>query len=240
MVLESDDLQRSSYEDKPDYYYSNPRGDYVALLPIDSKASILELGCGDGATGALAIKEGKCGRYVGIEMFIPMAERARRVLSEVHIGNIENMVLTHAEESFDVLILSEVLEHLVDPQSVLKRLVALLKPNGLVFASSPNIGHWSNVKNLCLGRFEYTESGMMDRTHLRWFTPSSFSSMFTCAGVEIDKLAPFNRLKMLERFFRLLLGRRFASLWYFQINLHGHKHNNNLRPSIDPPRYRNP
>lgn len=223
MAPESDDLQQSSYEDKPDYYYSNPRRDYVALLPINSNAAILELGCGDGATGALALKEGKCGRYVGIEMFAPMAERARRVLSEVHVGNIENMVLPHAEETFDALILSEVLEHLVDPQKILKRLVTLLKPNGLVFASSPNIAHWSNVKNLCLGKFEYEESGMMDRTHLRWFTPNSFSSMFTSAGVVVDKLAPFNRLKMPERLFRVLLGKRFASLWYFQINLHGHK-----------------
>ena len=224
MIPDLDKLQNASYEAKPDSYYSNPRRDYVALLPKSSNSAVLELGCGDGATGALALKEGKCGKYVGIEMFEPMAERARRVLSEVHMGNIETMELPYSQASFDAVILSEVLEHLVDPQAVLNRLAMLLKPNALVFASSPNIAHWSNLKNLCLGRFQYTDSGMMDRTHLRWFTPASFSDMFEAAGVTVDRVAPFNRLTVYEKIFRILLGKKFSALWYYQINLHGHKH----------------
>ena len=223
MIQDSAELQNASYEAKPDSYYSNPRRDYVALLPKNSGFTILELGCGDGATGALALKEYRCKNYIGIEIFVPMAERARKVLSEVHTGNIETMELPYSAESFDALILSEVLEHLVDPQTVLTRLAKLLKPNAVVFASSPNIAHWSNIKNLCLGRFQYTDSGMMDKTHLRWFTPASFSEMFEAAGIVVERVAPFNRLTMYERVFKILLGRKFHSLWYYQINLHGHK-----------------
>jgi len=216
-------LQEMSYEAKPQSYYTKPRADYVDLLPEDPNASILELGCGDGATGALALQNGKCGSYVGIEMFVPMAERARQVLTSVHVGNVENMELPYAAASFDALILSEVLEHLVDPQAVLNRLAVLLRPGALVFASSPNIAHWSNIKDLCLGRFEYTESGMMDRTHLRWFTPASFAAMFEAAGVKVDRVAPLNRLGRRAKLLRLLLGRRFDAVWFYQINLHGHR-----------------
>jgi SAM-dependent methyltransferase len=216
-------LQEMSYEAKPQSYYTKPRADYVELLPEDPNASILELGCGDGATGALALRNGKCGSYVGIEMFVPMAERARQVLTSVHVGNVENMELPYAAASFDALILSEVLEHLVDPQAVLNRLAVLLRPGALVFASSPNIAHWSNIKGLCLGRFEYTESGMMDRTHLRWFTPASFAAMFEAAGVKVDRVAPLNRLGRRAKLLRFLLGRRFDAVWFYQINLHGHR-----------------
>jgi len=216
-------LQEASYEAKPQGYYTKPRADYVDLLPEDPNASILELGCGDGATGALALRNGKCGSYVGIEMFVPMAERARQVLSSVHVGNVENMELPYAAASFDALILSEVLEHLVDPQAVLNRLALLLRPGALVFASSPNIAHWSNILGLCLGRFEYTESGMMDRTHLRWFTPASFAAMFEAAGVKVGRVAPLNRLGRRAKLLRFLLGRRFDAVWFYQINLHGHR-----------------
>jgi SAM-dependent methyltransferase len=216
-------LQETSYGAKPQSYYTKPRADYVDLLPQDPNASILELGCGDGATGALALRNGKCGSYVGIEMFVPMAERAREVLTSVHVGNVENMELPYAAASFDALILSEVLEHLVDPQAVLNRLAVLLRPGALVFASSPNIAHWSNILGLCLGRFEYTESGMMDRTHLRWFTPASFAAMFEAAGVKVDRVAPLNRLGRRAKLLRFLLGRRFDAVWFYQINLHGHR-----------------
>lgn len=223
MTTEAMNLQEESYEAKPQAYYTNPRTDYVDLLPESASASILELGCGDGATGALALKNGKCGSYVGIEMFVPMAERAREVLTTVHVGNVETMTLPYAPASFDALILSEVLEHLVDPQAVVNRLTPLLRPGALVFASSPNIAHWRNILGLCQGQFEYTEAGMMDRTHLRWFTPASFAAMFETAGVRVDRVAPFNHVTRPQKFIRRLLGKRFEALWFYQINLHGHR-----------------
>jgi 2-polyprenyl-3-methyl-5-hydroxy-6-metoxy-1,4-benzoquinol methylase len=210
------------YAAKDESYYTGARSDYIAALATGPNAAILEIGCGDGATGALALREGKCGSYVGIEMFEPMARRAREALTQVHIGNVETMELPYPPGHFDALIMSEVLEHLVDPEAVVKRLVALLKPGAAVFASSPNIANWRIVRNLLLGRFDPTESGIMDRTHLRWFTPRSFRRMFEKAGIEVIHLEALGAPRS-PGLLRRLLGRRFGHLLWGQINLHGRK-----------------
>lgn len=211
------------YQDKQGSYFGNPRRDYVAELPNNPSAAVLELGCGDGATGALALGEGKCGRYVGIELFEPVGRRAERVLSAVHIGNIESLDLPYEEGTFDALIMSEVLEHLVSPEVVLSRLVRLVKPGGRVFASSPNIAHWKPILDLITGRFEYQDSGLMDRTHLRWFTPTSFRRMFTEAGVVIDRFGPLVQVSPPKRILFGMLGPRLAHLSISQMNLLGHR-----------------
>ena len=178
------DYLRDSYKTKTDEYFTSAQRDYVARLPIDDSARVLEIGCGNGATGALALASGKCGTYVGVEMFEPMAQIAAKTITRVHIGNVENMVLDYPVAHFDALICSEVLEHLVDPYSTLVRLVKLIRPGGLVLASSPNISHYLIIANLLRGKFEYSEAGAMDRTHLRWFTPPGYRQMFENANVE--------------------------------------------------------
>lgn len=212
-----------SYSAKDPAYFGNARRDYVAALPVSPDAAILELGCGNGATGLLALRERKCGRYVGIEMFEPMAAQAQQVLTAVHVGNVESIDLPYAPATFDALIISEVLEHLLEPEKVLIRLVELVKPGGRVFASSPNIAHWRPIMDLIFGRFEYTDKGLMDRTHLRWFTPSSFQRMFANAGVAIDSFGPLVRVSKPKRLLFGLLGPRFAHLSCSQMNVHGHR-----------------
>lgn len=209
-----------AYEEKADAYFESPRADYVYFLPANPDARVIELGCGSGATGRLALAEGKAGYYVGIEAFEPMAAKARTVLDRVLVGDVERMALPADLGQFDALIMSEVLEHLTAPEQTLQKLARVLKPDAYVFASSPNISHWSNIRNLLRGRFEYTESGMMDYTHLKWFTPSSFRKMFKDAGFEVTRLEP---LVAPRRIIRLLMKifPGFASLAYFQINLHG-------------------
>ncbi|MDE2403593.1 MAG: class I SAM-dependent methyltransferase [Sphingomonadales bacterium] len=213
-------LLHDAYDEKQGTYFDNPRRDYVDRLARNGDAAILELGCGTGATGGLALAKGKAGRYVGIELFAPAAAAAERVLTTVHCGDIETMTLPYGPDTFDALILSEVLEHLVDPEAVLRRLVATLKHGARVFASSPNVCHWRNVVNLARGRFRYAEAGMMDRTHLRWFTPESFRQLFEDVGVVVDRLAPLNRLRRIERLIGALVP-PLAPLLYFQIDLHG-------------------
>jgi 2-polyprenyl-3-methyl-5-hydroxy-6-metoxy-1,4-benzoquinol methylase len=218
--------QQASYGSKPEEYFGKPRRDYVAALPVSNTAAILEIGCGDGATGALALAERKCATYVGIELFESMALRAKDRLTDVLVGDVETMALPLAPASFDVLIASEVLEHLIDPGAVLKRLVPLMRPGALVFASSPCLAHWSNIVGLVQGRFDYTETGMMDRTHLRWFTPNSFAGMFRDAGFTVDSTAPLNTLSSKASFVRRLLGSRFDAIWHYQIDLRGHVNRN--------------
>lgn len=211
------------YRAKEESYFGNPRRDYVAALPVNPRAAILELGCGSGATGALALKEGKCGVYVGVELVEPMAKAAASRLTTVHHGNIETLELPYEKASFDALVMSEVLEHLVAPEIVLRRVTELLKPSGLVFASSPNIAHWRPIYDLILGRFEYEESGLMDRTHLRWFTPASFQRMFEDAGIVVDHLGPLVEVSKPKKIIFGLLGKRFAHLSCSQMNLYGHR-----------------
>jgi len=220
MRREPSDYLARDYLEKAEGYFTNARHDYVAALPDDPDAAILELGCGAGATGALALREGKCATYVGIEMFEPMALEARRVLSEVHAGNVETMVLPYASGTFDALICSEVLEHLTDPAPVLRKLVTLLKPGGRVFASTPNIAHWRIVLDLVRGRFDYQERGAMDRTHLRWFTPRSLRAMFEDCGVQVDRLAPAGSTSRLRPWLTRL---PLEHLRWLQIDLRGRR-----------------
>lgn len=213
----------SDYSSKRDDYYTSARRDFVAELPNNPSAVILELGCGNGATGALALEQGKCGSYVGIEMFEPVAREAERHITTVHLGNVETMSLPYAPGTFDVLICSEVLEHLVDPEPALAKLAALLKPGGLVFASSPNIAHWRIVMGLLAGRFDYEDFGAMDRTHLRWFTPKSYRGLFEAAGIEVLDVRRHAKVSRLKETLYGLLGKRFLHLTWSQIEVRGRR-----------------
>jgi 2-polyprenyl-3-methyl-5-hydroxy-6-metoxy-1,4-benzoquinol methylase len=220
MTAAPDAYLQHRYAAKDADYYGGARQDFVRALPDEPHAHILEIGCGNGATGALALATGKCARYVGVEMFAPMADAARAVLSEVHQGNVEAMALPFAPASFDALVMSEVLEHLTDPAAVMGRLSPLLKPGARVFASSPNIAHWRIVRDLLRGRFDYADSGVMDRTHLHWFTPDSFRRLFADAGIAIDAWGPPGTVPQPPRGGAWA---RLQQLRWGQINVHGHK-----------------
>ncbi|WP_188762327.1 class I SAM-dependent methyltransferase [Sandarakinorhabdus glacialis] len=212
-----------SYSAKPSHYFSGARHSLVAQLPHAPGATILEIGCGSGGTGALALETGKCGRYYGIEIEPVAAARAGAVLTEVLVGNVEIMKLPYEESSLDVIIISEVLEHLVDPWAVVARLVKLLKPSGIMVATSPNISHWRVIGALFTGRFDYSEIGVMDRTHLRWFTPASFRRMFTEAGFVVDRVGPSGGFGKAARTINLVTGGASEHLFCTQIALFGHR-----------------
>ncbi len=209
----------SDYEKKPARYFGGCRADYVDALPDNNQATILEIGCAYGHTGALALERGKCGRYIGVELSPTAAEEARGRLTEVLVGNIETLELPFPEQHFDALILSEILEHLVDPWGVMKRLAPLVKPGGLVFASSPNISHYSVIKELVFGHWTLTDSGVMDRTHLRWFTPELYASLFEEAGFRVEEVRPVVPFAPRTRFLNALTGYRFNHLFMRQISI---------------------
>ncbi len=211
------------YGDKPKGYFDNPRRDIVAMMGADPAAWVLEVGCGGGATGAAALAAGKAGRYVGVELPGPAAEAAKGRLSEVLVGNVDRLDLSGFSGRFDALILSEVLEHLVDPWTTLKRLSDCLKPGARVFASTPNIAHHRVIRGLLAGRFEYAPSGVMDRTHLRWFTPTSFRRLFEEAGIAVDALRPLGKPRWYAVVLDRLSGGYAAHLFTEQIMVIGRK-----------------
>lgn len=207
------------YEAKNLGYFGNARHDYVRALPDDPGASVLELGCASGATGALALAQKKCSRWVGIELHEPSGLQAREILTEVHIGDVEMMALPFEAASFDALVCSEVLEHLIDPERTLKKLASFLKPGARVYASVPNITHYRVVIDLFLGKFDYRDFGVMDRTHLRWFTPKTLRNLFEVCGIAVDELIPLPD----SRFRRFASKFPLGHLAWCGIDLHGHR-----------------
>lgn len=181
-----------SYEVKDQRYFSGVRKDLIDRLGADPKRAILEIGCGDGSTGAYAKQQGKCGLYVGVELVPAAASTAKAAIDRVYNANIENFDPPEPPGSFDVLIAGKVLEHLVDPWAVLKRLRSFLRSSALAMASSPNVAHYSTIRMLLKGEWTLADSGRMDRTHLRWFTPKSYAEMFRACGFEITSIEPLS------------------------------------------------
>lgn len=202
-VAAADEGLARFYAGKQQSYFNGARADFVARLPLDPTARILEVGCGTGATGALARCRGRASHYTGVELFEGAAEQARHLLDEVLVGDVEKLAFPWQPCAFDALILSEVLEHLVEPWAVLERLRPFLRPGAMVLASSPNISHWRVVRELAQGRFHLADQGVFDRTHMRWFTPDTFASMFERAGYEVlnvDPVTPFSeRTRLISR-----------------------------------------
>lgn len=213
----------SHYLGKDAAYFSNPRHDIVTMLNTGSSASVLEIGCGTGATGAAVLTAGKAGRYAGIELMPAAAAEASAVLTHVVVGNVETMDLTPYHGQFDALIMSEVLEHLTDPWATLFRLAPCLRAGGEVIASSPNISHHTVIRKLLRGSFEYSEAGFMDRTHLRWFTPNSFREMFEEAGFQVRYLGPIRQPRLLSKLFHRITFGRYQHLSTAQILVHAVK-----------------
>ena len=210
------------YDLKDASYFAMARDDYVAALPDRSESSILEIGCSNGATGALALARGKCRRYCGVELFAGPAALASERLTEVVVGDIEQLELPWPAESFDALVLSEVLEHLRDPWAVLERLRSLLRPGALVFASTPNVAHRELIVMLLRGRWELRSYGPLDATHLRWFTPSSLRDAFETAGYVVDAVGPLGALGPGSAILDRVLRGRARHLWHRQIDLRAH------------------
>jgi len=178
-------MTSSSYSNKPDNYFGNPRTEIKTLLPTFSE-KVLEIGCGTGATLAWIKSNRKCSTTFGVELFEDAAAQAKASVDHVMVGNIEQHEFMFAHEQFDLILLLDVLEHLVDPWEVLTRLVnSNLKNGGVVIASIPNIRYYHALGPLLFkGQWEYEDSGVLDRTHLRFFTKKSALELIT--GAELD------------------------------------------------------
>lgn len=154
--------------------------------PLVKNKKILDVGCGTGRLGKI-FKEHWGATYVaGIELNKDAADQARENIDSVVCGNVENIELPYDKRSFDVLLFGDLLEHLVDPWSLLESMTSYLKTDGIVCISIPNIRQINVLLSLALkGDWKYQESGIMDRTHLRFFTKKSLIDMVKGADLEI-------------------------------------------------------
>jgi SAM-dependent methyltransferase len=165
---------------KSDHYYS-PRRDLIRHVPHRAK-HILDVGCGPGET-ATALRERGGLDIVGVEVDEEVAARGKDLYDALLVGDVEKMELPFEDGHFDCILYGDVLEHLVDPWSLLKRHRRLLSDDGVIICSIPNIQHYRILKRLAFrGRWEYVESGILDRGHLRFFTWTSIIAMLEEAG----------------------------------------------------------
>lgn len=168
------------YATKPDIYFSSAREEIAPLLPPHAQR-VLEVGCGSGQTLRWLKDTGRCAEAVGIELFENAATIARQHADRVVVGNAEQLVEGEFERaSFDLVLCLDVLEHLVDPWIFVAKVERLLKPGGLLIASIPNVRHLKVLLPLIfLGRWRYEPDGLLDRTHLRFFTRASAMALLT-------------------------------------------------------------
>ena len=191
-------------------YYSHERPELVRQVPVGPGHVVLDLGCGVCAVSSSLKSSGRAEEVWGVEVVPEVAERARRNadLDKVLAGDIEKLVDDLPRAHFTHIIAGDVLEHLVDPWAVLGRLRLLLRPGGRFICSLPNIRNLSFIAKLLLaGSFEYRDSGVMDRTHLRFFARKDVLEMFRGAGFHDITIGPARPKRRIGyRLARAILG----------------------------------
>lgn len=170
-------------------YHDLLRPEILERVPLTA-SKILDLGCGTGTLGRELKKRQKCSVY-GIELNKEACEVARAVLDKVWQDNINRFDPTLVEDKYDCIIFADILEHLIDPWKALKSFTSVLEDNGVIVASIPNVSHPWITSQLQKGLFRYELAGLLDITHLRFFTKTTICQMFYSAGLKVVDLTAY-------------------------------------------------
>jgi len=181
-------------QSKQDSYYGFARPDVIAAI-IKNKipaGKVLEIGCAGGATGKSLKEQLPVQSYVGVDISPEAAVIAKNYLDRVIVANIEetDLVAEHGIRpgEFDLVLALDVLEHLYNPWDILAELTSFLKPGGYIVASIPNIQNITIVRDLIKGNWQYQDAGILDATHLRFFTLEASEKMFDGAGLTVKSI----------------------------------------------------
>jgi 2-polyprenyl-3-methyl-5-hydroxy-6-metoxy-1,4-benzoquinol methylase len=180
------------YSSKPEGYYENARPEMVPFVPERCKL-VLEVGCSSGAFGKL-LKESRPECEVwGIEPNAEAAQLASTRLDKAICGTFRAGIPELEGCSFDCIVFNDVLEHVPYPEQILEESKQYLSANGMVVASIPNILHFYQISKILLEQdWRYEDSGIMDNTHLRFFTKKSIMRMFDSCGYDITVIKGIN------------------------------------------------
>ena len=201
-------------------YYAHTRLELVSLLD-GVPETVLEVGCGRGNT-LRYLKDQGAKETFGIELNSNVAEEATGQVDHIAVGDIESMEWPFPGARFDCIILGDVLEHLRDPWGVVETLKETLRDGGQLVASLPNVRFYGvSIPLLLGGRWSYTEEGILDRTHLRFFTRRTAIQLFSGAGLQVGHVSSTYGPK--RRLFNLLTLGIFRNLLARQHLIHAYK-----------------
>lgn len=172
------------------FYSALTREDMVSLIDKgeDDRFEVLELGCALGNTLFLIERVFPNAIIHGVE-YDENVVRIAGHLADIIQGDVENMDIPYGKESLDYILCGDVLEHLRNPANVIKRFIPYLKSGGCFIASIPNVRHHKVIKQLLMdGRFDYKDAGVLDRTHLKFFTKYTGRELFENCGLEVKRI----------------------------------------------------
>lgn len=171
------------YNQKKKAYFTNIRLDIEPLLPHFSE-KVLEIGCGNGATLSHYKGQKRFGFTMGLELVEEVTTNNTMLVDQWLIGSVEEIISQLEPNSLDLILCLDVLEHLVDPWLIVKELERVLKPGGYIVSSIPNMRTAKVIFDLVIrGNFDYTDQGILDKTHLRWFTRKTAIALFKTKNI---------------------------------------------------------
>jgi 2-polyprenyl-3-methyl-5-hydroxy-6-metoxy-1,4-benzoquinol methylase len=179
-----------NYDKKSTDYFSFIRLDLINLIDRNSSnLKVLEIGAAYGETLHYLKQEGVASEVVGVDLFEDVKNKQNyKKLDKFIFGNIEEIELNEYETYFDLILLPDVLEHLIEPKKVLDKLKKYLTQEGKIILSMPNIRHYSAMNKIFLkGDFKYEESGLFDYTHMRFYCRKNIKELIEACGYAVLK-----------------------------------------------------
>jgi len=202
-------------------YFRNRRPEMIPFIPGEA-ARILEVGCGGGDFAehlrGIRAESGRPVEIWGVEMDATAAVQASGKIDRVLQGDAADILPGLPEGHFDCVVLNDVIEHVLEPEELLRAVHRVLTPGAHLVASVPNVRYFFNVVNLAVhGRWDYTDEGILDRTHLRFFTRGSMVRLLEQSGFMVERTVGINPTGSLKfRLVNLLTVGLWSDMKYLQ------------------------
>ena len=193
------------------------RKEMLQFVPLECK-KILEVGCGDGRFSSL-LKEREGVEVWGIEIHPDSAAVASRKLDKVLCGDfVEILKMDLQENTFDCIVFNDVLEHFLYPEEILAGLKKILIKDGYVVSSLPNFRYVGNLWEIIIDKdFQYKSAGILDKTHMRYYTEKSIIRLYQQSGYKVLKCQGINPTRSIKvKLFNLLMFNFFSDIFFLQ------------------------
>jgi len=205
-----------------DGYYDNVRPEIISLIDKDM-LMILDVGCGHGNLGRRLKQVNFARKVFGIEYHGNVAEIAKKNLDEVIVGDVQTINFPFDRNMFDCIIFADILEHLIDPTSILQKVKPFLKDNGIIICSIPNMRHYAVILRMIMQGWQYDDFGHFDKTHLRFFSLQSMKELISGAGYSIEQIIPRIVASKKMKLINSIVGGKMEEFVAFQYIIKAHK-----------------